>query len=320
MTTPLHASSRRWPRLRVEDWTDTRDTLHMWTQIVGKIRLSQAPLLNHWWQVTLYVSPRGLTTSAIPHRSGSFDLEFDFIEHHLRIRSSDGGERLVGLTSRPVAEFYDETMKALGGLGIEVEIDARPNEVDPAIPFAEDHEHSSYDPEAAQLFWRQLIQADRVIGEFRSHFVGKVSPVHYFWGSMDLACTRFSGRDAPEHPGGAPNCGDWVMVEGYSRELSSCGFWPGGGDEGAFYSYAYPEPDGLANHPVGPDEAHYSSEYGQFLLPYEAVASAADPDRALAEFLHTTYYAAADLGGWARGRLEDDPRRWPQHQPGRRDG
>jgi hypothetical protein len=198
-----------------------------------------------------------------------------------------------------------------------VEIDARPNEVDPAIPFAEDHEHSSYDPEAAQLFWRQLLQADRVIGEFRSHFVGKVSPVHFFWGAMDLACTRFSGRDAPEHPGGAPNCGDWVMVEGYSRELSSCGFWPGGGEEGAFYSYAYPEPDGFADQPVGPDGAYYSVENGQFLLPYEAVAGADDPDRALTEFLQTTYAAAADLGGWSRDRLEDDPARWPQHRPGR---
>lgn len=318
MATEQIGSSRTWPRLRVEDWTDTRDTLHMWTQIVGKIRLYGAPLLNHWWQVTLYVSPRGLTTSAIPHRSGSFDLELDFIEHQLRIRSSAGGERLVALSARPVADFYAETMAALGGLGIDVEIDARPNEVDPAIPFAEDHEHASYDPEAAQLFWRQLVQADRVIGEFRSHFVGKVSPVHFFWGAMDLACTRFSGRDAPEHPGGAPNCGDWVMVEGYSHELSSCGFWPGGGEEGAFYSYAYPEPEGFADHPAGPDGAYYSVENGQFLLPYEAVADAADPDRALAEFLHTTYDAAADLGGWDRGRLEDDPARWPQHRPGRR--
>ncbi|HEY9555812.1 MAG TPA: DUF5996 family protein [Acidimicrobiales bacterium] len=318
MTTPPTESSQAWPRLRVDDWADTRDTLHMWTQIVGKIRLSQAPLVNHWWQVTLYVSPRGLTTSAIPYRSGAFDLELDFVDHQLRIRSSGGGERLVALAPRPVAELYGETMKALGELDIEVEIDARPNEVAPAIPFAEDHEHASYDPEAAHLFWQQLLQADRVIGEFRSHFVGKVSPVHFFWGSMDLACTRFSGADAPEHPGGAPNCGDWVMVEGYSRELSSCGFWPGGGDEGAFYAYAYPEPDGFPDHPVGPDGAFYSAENGQFLLPYEVVAEAADPDRALAEFLHSTYDAAADLGGWPRRALEADPNRWPQHKPGRK--
>ena len=310
--------SGTWPRLRVEEWTDTRDTVHMWTQIVGKIRMSQAPLLNHWWQVTLYVSPRGLTTGAIPLGSGSFDLELDFIAHQLRIRSSGGGERLVDLTSKPVAAFYAETMRALDELGLDVEIDARPNEVDPAIPFAHDYEHSSYDPDAAQLFWRQLLQADRVLGEFRSYFIGKVSPVHFFWGAMDMACTRFSGRDAPEHPGGAPNCGDWVMVEGYSHELSSCGFWPGGGEEGAFYSYAYPEPDGFADHPVGPEGAFYSAELRQFLLPYEAAAAADDPDRAVAEFLHTTYAAAADLGGWPREQLEADPGRWPQHGAGRR--
>lgn len=191
-------------------------------------------------------------------------------------------------------------------------IQATPNEVDPAIPFAEDHEHASYDAAAAQLFWRQLVQADRVLREFRSHFVGKVSPVHFFWGALDLACTRFSGRPAPEHSGDAPNCGDWVMVEGYSRELSSCGFWPGGGDEGAFY--AYPEPDGFADYPVGPSQAFYSTENGQFLLPYEAVRPAPDPDQALLEFLHATYEAAAERGNWDRAALEDDPARWQQHR------
>ncbi|WP_068255303.1 DUF5996 family protein, partial [Janibacter corallicola] len=299
-----------WPRLAVADWSDTRDTLHMWTQVVGKIRLEHAPLLNHWWHVTLYVSPRGLTTSAIPHRSGVFDMEFDFVNHVLRIRSIAGGEDLVALEPKPVADFYNQTMEALAALGIEATIQARPNEVEPSIPFAEDTTHESYDPEAAQLFWRQLIQADRVMGEFRSHFVGKVSPVHFFWGSFDLACTRFSGRPAPKHPGGAPNCGDWVMVEGYSRELSSCGFWPGGGDEGAFYAYAYPEPDGFSGYPVGPEGAYYSTENGQFLLPYEAVADAKDPDAALLQFLHTTYEAAADRGHWDRASLEDDPTRW----------
>ena len=308
----------KWPRLRVDDWTETRDTLHMWTQVVGKIRLSLAPLLNHWWQVTLYVSPRGLTTGAIPYRGGSFDLELDFLAHRLRLRSSAGEERLVGLSSRPVAEFYAETMKALDDLGIEATIDARPNEVDPAIPFADDDRHATYDPGAAQLFWRQLLQADRALGAFRSHFVGKVSPVHFFWGAMDLACTRFSGREAPEHPGGAPNCGDWVMVEGYSHELSSAGFWPGGGEEGAFYAYAYPEPDGFAEHAVAPEAAYYSLEHRQFLLPYEAVAGCADPDRAVAQFLHSTYRAAADLGRWDRASLEDDPARWPQLGSGRR--
>ena len=312
-TTALQA----WPRLRVDDWTDTRDTMHMWTQIVGKIRLAQAPLLNHWWQVTLYVSPRGLTTGPVPYRGGLFDLELDFVNHRLQLRTSAGEERLVELSSKPVADFYNETMTALRGLGIEATIDPRPNEVDPAIPFDQDHQHATYDPEAAHLFWRQLVQADRALGEFRSHFVGKVSPVHFFWGAMDLACTRFSGREAPEHPGGAPNCGDWVMVEGYSRELSSAGFWPGGGEEGAFYAYAYPEPAGFADYPVGPDAAYYSTTNGQFLLPYEAVAEAEDPDGDLQLFLHSTYQAAADLGDWERGRLEDDPARWPQHPPRR---
>ncbi|GEL16399.1 DUF5996 family protein [Pseudonocardia asaccharolytica] len=299
-----------WPSLRVQDWAATRDTLHMWTQIIGKIRLAHAPLVNHWWQVTLYVSPRGLTTSVIPYQSGAFDMEFDFVDHELHVRSSTGGVRSVALEPKPVAEFHAQTMAALGELGIETKIQARPNEVDPAIPFAEDHEHASYDAQAAQLFWRQLLQGNRVMGEFRAHFVGKVSPVHFFWGAMDLACTRFSGRPAPPHPGGAPNCGDWVMVEGYSRELSSCGFWPGGGQEGAFYAYAYPEPDGFATHPVGPAAAFYSTEYRQFLLPYEVVRTTTDPDRTLTKFLHTTYEAAAERGGWDRAALEDDPHRW----------
>ncbi|MFH8368325.1 DUF5996 family protein [Streptomyces sp. NPDC018031] len=309
------APREAWPRLLVEDWTPTRDTLHMWTQIVGKVRLAHAPLLNHWWQVTLYVSPRGLTTSAIPYGTGAFDIEFDFIDHQLSIRSSEGAGRRVRLEPKPVARFYDETIRALDELGIEAPIQPRPNEVETAIPFAEDHQHRSYDPTAAHLFWRQLLQADRVLGEFRSHFVGKVSPVHFFWGAMDLACTRFSGRSAPPHPGGAPNCGDWVMVEGYSRELSSCGFWPGGGAEGAFYSYAYPEPDGYADQRVRPaGQARYARENGQYLLPYEAVRTAGDPDRALLEFLHSTYEAAAERGGWDRGMLEDDPGRWARRR------
>jgi hypothetical protein len=303
-----------WPSLRVDEWTATRDTLHLWTQIVGKIRMAHTPMTNHWWQVTLYVTPRGLTTSAIPYGSRSFDLEFDLVDHRLQIRSSDGATRHVPLQPQPVADFHDRTLTALAELGIETRIQATPNEVDPAIPFAQDHEHASYDADAAQRFWRQLVQADRVLHEFRSHFVGKVSPVHFFWGAMDLACTRFSGRPAPTHPGGAPNCGDWVMVEGYSHELSSCGFWPGGGDEGAFYAYAYPEPDGFAEHPVGPSAAFYSRDNGQFLLPYEAVRTAPDPDRAVLQFLHTTYEAAADLGRWDRPALEHDPSRWDQQR------
>jgi hypothetical protein len=311
-TRPAASGRAAWPSLRVADWTATRDTLHMWTQIVGKLRLAHAPLLNHWWQVTLYVTPRGLTTGPVPYRSGMFDAEFDFVDHQLRIRSSDGADRNVALAPKSVAAFYAETMEALDALGIGADFQRRPNEVDPSIPFAEDEQHSAYDAEAAHLFWRQLLQADRVMGQFRAHFTGKASPVHFFWGAMDLACTRFSGRSAPPHPGGAPNCGDWVMVEGYSRELSSCGFWPGGGEEGAFYSYAYPEPAGFADHPVGPEGAYYSTENGQFLLPYETVRTAPEPDRALTEFLQTTYEAAAEHGGWERAQLEDDPRRWRQ--------
>lgn len=310
-TTPTRDA---WPRLLVADWADTRDTLHMWTQIVGKVRLAHAPLINHWWQVTLYVSPRGLTTSAIPYGSGAFDIEFDFIDHRLCVRSSEGAVRDVALAPKPVAQFYSETMRALDELGIQVPIQAQPNEVERAIPFAEDHHHASYDAEAAHLFWRQLLQAQRVMGAFRSRFGGKVSPVHYFWGAMDLACTRFSGRGAPQHPGGAPNCGDWVMVEGYSHELSSCGFWPGGGEEGAFYAYAYPEPDGFADSPVTPAEAFYSRENGQFLLPYEDVRTAGDPDDTLLGFLQTTYEAAAERGRWDRPMLECDPERWQDFQ------
>ncbi|MFI0575244.1 DUF5996 family protein [Streptomyces tendae] len=304
-----------WPSLRVADWTKTRDTLHMWTQIVGKLRLAHAPLVNHWWQVALYVTPRGLTTSAVPYGDGAFDAEFDFVEHRLVIRSSDGASREVALEPVSVATFYTRTMRALRELGIEASFQRRPNEVEPSIPFADDEQHCSYDATAAHLFWRQLLQANRVLGRFRAEFTGKVSPVHFFWGAMDLACTRFSGRAAPPHPGGAPNCGDWVMEEGYSRELSSCGFWPGGGDEGAFYSYAYPEPDGFATHPVRPDGAYYSTENGQFLLPYEAVRTARDPDHALTEFLYTTYEAAAEHGDWDRAALENDPLRWGRTAP-----
>jgi len=307
MSTP---TDNPWPALRVADWEPTRDTLHMWTQIVGKIRLAHSPLVNHWWQVTFYVSPRGLTTSSIPYRNRLFDMEFDFVDHVLAIRTSDGGSGSVALASKSVAEFYDETFTALRQLGIDTRISATPNEVDPAIPFAQDHQHASYDAEAANLFWRQLIQAHRVINDFRSHYIGKVSPVHFFWGSFDMACTRFSGRPAPEHPGGAPNCADWVMVEGYSHELSSCGFWPGGGEEGAFYAYAYPEPDGFADYPVSPDAAFYSKDFRQFLLPYEAVRTSPEPDRDLMNFLQSTYAAAADLAGWDRAALECDPQRW----------
>lgn len=314
MTPAEFANGTAWPRLLVNEWTETRDTLHMWAQIVGKVRLAHAPLVNHWWQVTFYVTPRGLTTSGIPYGSGMFDIEFDFVQHALVIRTSDGGRRDIALRSMPVAEFHARFMSALSELGVPVEIQNHPNETEVAISFTEDFEHCTYDPHAVHLFWRQLLQAHRGMTEFRSHFTGKVSPVHFFWGAMDLACTRFSGRGAPVHPGGAPNCGDWVMAEGYSHELSSCGFWPGGGEEGAFYSYAYPEPDGFAGAQVAPEKASYNAEKGQFLLPYEVVRQSTDPDRTLAAFLHSTYDAAADCGRWDRSALETDPRRWESKQ------
>lgn len=301
-------SENRWPVLRVDDWTATRETLHRWLQIVGKIRLAQAPMVNHWWQVTLYVTPRGLTTSAMPSGDGgTFEIEFDFCAHQLRITVEGGAKRELALEPKTVAAFYAEVQEALVALGLDIAIWPVPVEIEDAVPFDQDTTHAAYDPDAAQLFWRQLVQADRVLTAFRARFGGKVSPVHFFWGAMDMAVTRFSGRTAPRHPGGAPNCGDWVMVEGYSHELASCGFWPGGGEEGAFYAYAYPEPDGYGAAHVTPDAAFYSADFQQFLLPYEAVRTSADPDATLLGFLQTTYDAAADLGGWDRAALEYVP-------------
>jgi hypothetical protein len=301
--------AEEWPRLPVDEWAATRDTLHMWTQIIGKLRLAQAPMVNHWWQVPLYVSARGLSTSAIPHRGGPFDIEFDFLDHQLHIRSSSGEAREINLEPKSVAAFYHELTAVLDALDLDVPISASPVEVQRAIPFAEDTEHATYNPEHAQLFWRQLVAAHRVLSQFRSRFIGKTSPVHFFWGAMDLACTRFSGRTAPPHPGGAPNCADWVMVEGYSHELASAGFWPGGSSEGCFYAYAYPEPDGYAEHPVQPHAAGYDTNIHEFLLPYEAVRTANDPEQTLLEFLQTTYEAAAENGHWDRETLEDQPER-----------
>ncbi|MEV4343306.1 DUF5996 family protein [Actinoplanes sp. NPDC049596] len=289
-----------WPRLRVADWTETRDTLHMWTQIVGKIRMAYAPRANHWWHVTLYPTARGLTTSAVPYDNGVFDIEFDFVDDRLRVRASDGDSREVALEPKPVSAFYGETLEALAALGLEPSIHPVPNEVEFAIPFADNDQHSSYDGEAVRLFWRQLQQAERVLGRFRSEFVGKASPVHFFWGAMDLAYTRFSGRVAPPHPGGVPNCPPWVMHEGYSHELASFGFWPGGGEEGAFYAYAYPEPPGYAERTA----AYYDKGLRECLLPYETVADSADPDTTLLDFLRGTYAAAADLADWDRSAVE----------------
>ena len=283
--------------LPVDSWQATRDTLHMWTQVVGKIRMALTPPVNHWWHVTLYLSARGLSTGPIPIPAGILDIEFDLVEHQLVLRTSDGAERAIALPGQSVASFYTATMDALGELGVAVEIHPVPNEVEVAIPFADDTEHCTYDPAQALAFWHQLIDAETQLQRFRSRFTGKVSPVHYFWGAMDLAVTRFSGRPAPRHPGGAPNCPDSVMLEGYSHELSSAGFWPGGGAEGAYYSYAYPAPDGFADAEV-PDGAYFSAEFGEFLLPYEVVRSSDDPDALVQEFLEATYRAAAELGSW----------------------
>ncbi|WP_295118237.1 DUF5996 family protein [uncultured Leifsonia sp.] len=291
------ATDESWPSLAVESWTPTRDTLHMWTQIVGKIRMALAAPVNHWWHVTLRVDARGLTTGGVPVGSRLLELAFDFVDHVLLVRTSDGGSVAVPLPGLSVAQFYDRVFDGLRRLEVEVAIHPSPNEVEVAIPFADDTVHATYVPEQAEAFWRQLIQADRVLQTFRSEFRGKVSPVHFFWGAMDLAVTRFSGRTAPPHPGGAPNCPDSVMREGYSHELSSAGFWPGGGAEGAFYSYAYPAPDGYeeAELPAG---ASFSAEFGEFLLPYETVRTSADPDATALAFLRATYRAAAARGDW----------------------
>jgi hypothetical protein len=303
---PQTPYSKTWPPLPYAEWKDTLATLHMWTQIVGKIRLAQSPWTNHAWHVPLYVTARGLGTSPIPYEDRMFELDFDFIAHQLRISVSDGGTRSVALKPRSVADFYRELFHHLDELGIRVRIHGRPNEVQDAIPFDQDETHAAYDPEYANRFWRVLVQADRVFKQFRAGFIAKASPVHFFWGSFDLAATRFSGAPAPEHPGGVPNCPDWVTREAYSHEVSSCGFWPGG--EAApyplFYSYAYPQPDGFAHAPVQPREARFDAALGEFVLPYEAVRASDAPDAALLAFLQSTYDAAATLGHWNRPALE----------------
>jgi hypothetical protein len=295
-----------WPPLPLETWQDTCATLHLWTQIVGKVRLAQAPMLNHWWQVPFYVTTRGLTTSPIPYGDVSFEVCFDFLDHQLRVQTSEGAIRTLALAPRSVADFFREFMAVLHALGLEVQIRTLPVEVQDPIPFDEDDTHRSYDPEYAQRFWRILARADRVLQVFRSGFLGKSSPVHFFWGSFDLAVTRFSGRVAPPHPGGVPHLADWVTRLAYSHEVSSCGFWPGGGSvpEPVFYAYAYPEPEGFRHHPVRPASAFYSSDLHEFILPYEAVRLSGNPAAMLLDFAQSTYEAAADLAGWDRHGLE----------------
>jgi hypothetical protein len=294
----------RWPTLTLSDWADTRDTLHLWSQIVGKVRLGLEPMVNHWWQVPLYVSARGLTTSLMHAAGRGVEIEFDFLDHALHIRTSDGDARLVRLEPRSVASFYAAVTDALGDLGVSVAINPRPTEMPVAIPFPQDLEPRAYDGDAAQRFWRAMLQAHEVMQRFRGRFVGKSSPVHFFWGGADMAVTRFSGRTAPLHPGGVPNCPDWVQQLAYSHELHSCGFWPGGSDEGSFYAYAYPEPAGFPDWPVEPSDAFYDKALGEFLLPYAAVRGAGDPEAVLMAFFQSTYEAAAERGGWDRAALE----------------
>jgi Family of unknown function (DUF5996) len=304
--TPKAQSGESWPKLPFEAWEDTCATLHLWTQIVGKIRLARAPMTNHWWQVPLYVTCRGLTTSPIPHESGrSFQIDFDFVDHRLLIGVSDGRVETLPLAPCSVAEFYRNVMDRLRVLGLAVRIWPVPVELSDPIPFKQDRTHTAYDPGWAHRFWQVLVEVDRVLTEFRSRCIGKVSPVHFFWGSFDMAVTRFSGRRAPSHPG-APSVADFVTSEAYSHEVSSCGFWPGNGGFGqpAFYSYAYAEPPGFPDARARPDAAFYSLELHEFILPYEAARRSATPRETVLEFFESTHAAAADLGHWDRSGLE----------------
>ena len=311
-------TNESWPALPLEEWQETYATLHMWTQIVGKIRLAQTPVVNHWWNVPLYVSARGLTTSAMPHGDRVFEIEFDFVDHRLQIRCDDGAAESIPLAPRSVADFYREVMRALGGLGIEVKIWPVPVEVQDPVPFEQDHRNASYDAEYAGRFWRVLERADKVFTEFRARFTGKCSPVHFFWGSFDLAVTRFSGRPAPEREGA-----DVITREAYSHECISHGFWPGVRAAGpversesdgtirapAFYAYSAPEPAGLAGATISPARAFYSAGMKEFILLYDDVRSAASPGEALLEFMQSTYEAGAELAGWDRAALERAGRR-----------
>jgi hypothetical protein len=300
-----------WPELPTAAWRETYATLHLWTQIIGKIRLVRSPWLNHSWHVVLYVTPRGLTTSPIPDGLRTFQIDFDFVDHALRISTSDRAERQFALAGHSVASFYAATTAALAELSIHVTIDEMPNELPEPIKFPQDTVHASYDPGAVTRFLQILVNCDRVFKQFRTGFLGKASPVHFFWGSFDLAVTRFSGRRAPRHPGGVPHLSDAVACEAYSHEVSSAGFWPGSGavDYPAFYSYAYPEPAGFRASKVKPEAAFFSEAVGEFILPYDAVRTAENPDQALLDFLQSTYEAAAISAKWDRDALECPPGR-----------
>jgi hypothetical protein len=301
------ASKRKpWPELPYLEWRDTLETLHLWTQVVGKVRLALTPWLNHSWHVPLYVSARGLATSPIYYEDRAFEIVFDFNRHVLEIVTSEGWESQLPLKPRSVAAFFEIVMAELGRAGINVEIDEHPTEIPDAIPFSRDTVHVAYDRDFVHRFWQALLQADRVLKRFRTGFIGKCSPVHFFWGSFDLAVTRFSGRRAPMHPGGVPGLSDAVVREAYSHEVSSAGFWPGGGgiEYPTFYSYTYPEPKGFRTSAVEPGSAFFSPDLREFLVPYDAVRSASDPDAALLAFLQSTYEAAASNGNWDRAALE----------------
>lgn len=294
-----------WPELPYAAWRDTLQAVHLWTQVVGKVRLALTPWVNHSWHVPFYVTARGIGTSPIPHGSESFEVDFDFIGHRLLARTSKGDEASFALAPQSVADFYERVFASLKGLGIDVAIDDMPSEMTGVPRYSQDHDHASYDAEAVHRFWRALVQADRILKLFRSGFLGKASPVHFFWGSFDLAVTRFSGRRAPQHPG-APNIADQVTREAYSHEVSSCGFWPGGPgmEQPIFYSYAYPPPAGFAEAPVRPAAAFFSRDLGEFILPYDAVRQNPNPEEALLDFVQTTYEAAAGLAHWDRAALE----------------
>lgn len=307
MNTPATPYDPSWPDLPAPDeWLETLETVHLWSQIIGKIRLKHMPWINHCWHVPLYVSSRGLTTSLIPHPSGGFEIEFDFMDHKLEIRKVNQESISFELEPLTVADFYTKTLDILSQLNIEADIYPKPVELpDPIVPFPENTEPVAYDSDAIHHFWLALTHVQRVFTQFRSEFSGKVSPVHFFWGAFDLAVTRFSGRPAPKHPGGVPNCPDWVMEESYSHELSSAGFWAGTGlGEAAFYSYTYPEPDGFQDSAIKPEEAHYNQELGEYILPYQSVKNTSNPDETLLDFLQTTYEAAAVNANWDRKALE----------------
>jgi Family of unknown function (DUF5996) len=291
-----------WPELPMAEWAGTCETLHMWTQIVGKVRLALSPRLNHWWEVPLYVSARGLSTSTIPYRRGVFDVEFDFIDHVLKIFTSRNETRTIRLAPRSVADFYGEFMSMLGALGIDAKIWPMPVEIPHPIRFDQDFVHASYDPVYANRFWRALVTVDSITKEFRARFIGKASPVHFFWGSFDLAASRFSGRRAPERPGA-----DRITIAAYSHELTSTGWWPGGGEFTGpmFYAYAAPEPAGFRETPVRPTGAFYHRLLGEFLLSYDDVRKATDPRAALLDFFQSTYEAGAASGKWDRAALEE---------------